>query len=103
MPIAAAYAVQFTVPGSVAAVYTPQLGAPVNLRAIRTSDPAGKIADLGGNPLAGVEFEIPHSFLPARPELGATLVEESGESWRIRGATDMEYVPGWRVIVERSA
>ena len=102
-PLAAALAAQFNGPGSVAAVYTPPAGSPVAVRAIRSSDPAGRLTDAGGNPLRGVTFEIPQSYIATKPVTGSVLVEASGLRWRITQSTDLEYVATWQVVVERAA
>ena len=102
-PLAAALAAQFNGPGSVAAVYTPPAGGPVAVRAIRSSDPAGRLTDAGGNPVRGVTFEIPQSYLATKPVTGSLLVEASGKRWRITQATDLEFVATWNVVVELAA
>lgn len=102
-PLAAALAAQFNGPGSVAAVYTPPVGDAVNVRAIRSSDPAGRLTDAGGNPVRGVTFEIPQTYIATKPVTGSVLEETaSGKRWRITQATDLEYVATWQVVVELS-
>ena len=77
-PLAAALAAQFNGPGSVAAVYTPAgvSPTPVNVRAIRSSDPAGRLTDAGGNPVRGVTFEVQQSQIATKPVAGSTLAEQ---------------------------
>lgn len=107
-PLAAALALQFQGPGSVAARYTPPAGAPVVVRAIRNTDPAGRLSDAGGNPLVGVNFEIPQALLPAKPVTAGTIevLDEAGatlSTWTIKGTKDLDFVPVWEVTVERAA
>lgn len=108
-PLAAALAAQFNGPGSVAATYTPPgPGVPVAVRAIRSSDPAGRLTDAGGNPVRGVKFEIPQTDLAGKPVTGSLLVEldadgNPGRRWTIKQSTDLEFVATWEVVVEAAA
>ncbi len=107
-PIATALALQFAGPGSVAVRYTPPAGSPVEARAIRNSDPAGRLSDAGGNPLVGVNFEIPLALLATKPATGGKIEQLDGTGavvsiWTVRAAKHLGFAEVWEATVEQAA
>ena len=103
-PLLALRSALFTTGASEAVTFIPagpnSAGIPV--RMVRSSEDAGVVSNLGGNPLRGVTFEVRRADLPVTPKSGDLIIADGGERWAIGQAIDQVIVESWLLSVRRA-